>query len=287
MIVLENNEFKASIHPKGAELHSLFNKKLNLEYLWNGDAAYWPRRSPVLFPIVGGLKDDVFIYKDRTYHLIKHGFARDMLFETEKVSENKVTFLLKSNDETFKSYPFAFELRLHYELKKNAVQLTYEVRNPALSPMFFSIGAHPAFRVPLAEGAVYSDYFLRFEHRENSLRWLVDGNLLNSPVPYFRDQDKLFLKHDLFYEDALIFKDLKSDAISVLSDKTPHGIRYTFDGFPYMGIWAAKDAPFVCIEPWCGIPDSVMHDQHLEKKEGIIELPPLAKWSKGWEIECF
>lgn len=287
IVTLENDSLKASISPLGAELQSLFSKKFNLEYLWNGDEKYWPRHSPVLFPIVGGLKDDTFIYKGAKYSLIKHGFTRDTMFEVEKQTESSATFVLRSNDEMLKHYPFYFKLRLHYILEGDSIKLTYEVKNPSVTPMFFSLGAHPAFNVPLIPGTAYHDYYLQFQHKETSLQWKVDGNLLSNPVPYLTNQDKLVLRHNLFYDDAVIFKDLKSHYISILSEKTEHGIRYHFEGFPYMGIWAAKDAPFVCIEPWCGLPDSVNHNQDITKKEGIIELPPLEKWSKSWKVECF
>lgn len=287
MIILENDTFRASIHPRGGELQGLYSKKFALDYLWNGDPEVWPRHSPVLFPIVGGLLDDSFVYDGQTYTLIKHGFARDTDFEIEDQSEDSATFVLKSNEDTLKQYPFHFELRLKYTLKGDSVTLTYEVKNPSVTPMYFSLGAHPAFKVPLIEGTTYTDYYLQFEKEEHSARWELDGNILTHPVPYLVNQDKLPLKHDLFYEDVVIFKDLKSNFISIHSDKTTHGVRYHFDGFPYMGIWAAKDAPFVCIEPWCGIPDSQDHNKDLTKKEGIIELPPLETWSKSWRMECF
>ncbi len=287
MIILENEGCRASISPNGAELQSFYNKAFQLEYLWNGDALYWPRHSPVLFPIVGGLKDDSFLYEGQEYHLVKHGFARDMTFEVEKSTPSSATFFLKSNDETLKSYPFQFELRLIYQLGTNSITLTYEVKNPAVSPLFFSIGAHPAFNVPLVEGTAYEDYYLEFENKENSAAWSIDNNLIATPIPYLKGQDRLPLQHDLFYKDALVFKDLESDTISLRSDKTEHGLSYHFGDFPYMGIWAAKDAPFVCIEPWYGIADSVTHDKDLKKKEGIIELPPLEKWSRSWTVEFF
>lgn len=287
MIILENEGFRASISPNGAELQSFYSKAFQIEYLWNGDALYWPRHSPVLFPIVGGLKDDSFFYEGQEYHLVKHGFARDMIFEVEKSTPTSATFLLKSNDETLKSYPFQFELRLIYQLGANSITLTYEVKNPAAGPLFFSVGAHPAFNVPLVEGTVYEDYYLEFSKKENSAAWTIDKNLIATPVPYLKGQDKLPLQHDLFYKDALVFKDLESDTISLRSDKTEHGLSYHFGDFPYMGIWAAKDAPFVCIEPWCGIADSVAHDKDLKKKEGIIELPALEKWSRNWTVEFF
>lgn len=287
MITLENNEIKVSIKEVGAELAGLYSKKSNLEYLWNADEKHWPRHSPVLFPIVGGLIDDKFTYKGKEYSLIKHGFARDTTFELEKSSDTEATYVLKSNEETLSQYPFPFELRHTYRVEGNGVSLTYEVRNTGEDKMFFSIGAHPAFNVPLAPDTRFEDYYLEFEKVENSDQWTLNGNILVEPVPYFKDQKTLALKPELFYNDAVIFKDLKSEYIDIKSDKTPHYLRYTFKGFPYMGIWNAKDAPFVCIEPWCGIPDHQNHDQNIENKEGIVAIAPGETFSRTWTMQCF
>jgi galactose mutarotase-like enzyme len=161
------------------------------------------------------------------------------------------------------------------------------VENPSNETLYFSLGTHPAFNIPLVEGTVYTDYYLQFQQAENSVRHTLDGNILASTTPYLENQDKLPLKQSLFYEDAVIFKDLKSTTISIKTDKSPHGLNFTFEGFPYMGIWAATDAPFVCIEPWCGIADSATHNQKIEEKEGIIALSPAKTWSRSWSLECF
>lgn len=286
MINLENDSIKVSIKEVGAELASLFSKKTNLEYLWNADEKHWPRHSPVLFPIVGGLIDDKFKHNGNEYALMKHGFARDTAFELESKTDTEATYVLKSSEETLKQYPFPFELRHTYKVAGDAVSLTYNVKNTGSEKMFFSVGAHPAFNCPLVEGTDFTDYYLEFEKTENSDQWTLDGNILVAPVPYFKDQKTLPLKPELFYNDAVIFKDLKSEYIDIKSEKTPHFVRYTFKGFPYMGIWNAKDAPFVCIEPWCGIPDGKDHDQNIANKEGIIALEPGETFSRTWSMEC-
>ena len=286
MVTLENALIKATINPHGAELQSLYNKDTNLEYLWNGNAKYWPRRSPVLFPIVGALKDDTFIYKGKKYTLPRHGFARDMDFIKEAIYGDSCSLVLKSSEESLKNYPFEFLLRMKYQLNGNGITLTYEVENPAAEPLLFSIGAHPAFNVPLVKGTAYEDYFLEFNEEENAYRWTLKDNLIYSPVPYLENQTQLPLKQSLFVDDAIVFKDLKSTRISICSDKTIHGLHFDFAGFPYMGIWAAKNAPFVCIEPWEGIADAESHNQDLEQKEGIIKLEKGKKWSKSWSLIC-
>ncbi|MBC8051545.1 MAG: aldose 1-epimerase family protein [Sphingobacteriaceae bacterium] len=287
MITLENEIIKASIHSMGAELHSLYRKDSGLEYMWNGNPDFWPRHSPVLFPIVGGLLHDSFLYKGEAYTLAKHGFARDMEFQLESSSQESVSFILTDDQETLKSYPFHFLLRISYKLESDKIIVTYEVENTSDDTMYFSIGTHPAFNVPVTKGTVYTDYYLEFSETETSVRHNLDGNILTGTMPYLENTNKLPLKEDLFYNDAVIFKDLKSDTISIKTEKNPHGIRFNFAGFPSMGIWAAKDAPFVCIEPWCGLPDSAGHNQKIEEKEGIISLPAANKWSNSWSVECF
>jgi galactose mutarotase-like enzyme len=287
MIILENEYLKASISTRGAELQSMYHKGFGLEYIWNGKPEFWPKHSPVLFPVVGALKEDIFLYKGNKYRLPRHGFARDNEFEVEFLTPASASFLLRSTNETRKSYPFDFLLRLVYTLNGASLAVTYEIGNTSTEPMYFSIGAHPAFNVPLTQGSEYEDYYLEFEQQENSNRYTLNGNLVRAAVPYLDQQTILPLIPSLFYEDALIFKDLKSDRISLRNHKNAHGIHFYFSGFPYMGIWAAKDAPFVCIEPWCGIADSENHNQKIEEKEGIICLAPAHCWDREWCVECF
>jgi galactose mutarotase-like enzyme len=287
MITLENEYLKATINLHGAELSSLFFKVTNTEYLWNGDEQFWPRQSPVLFPIVGGLIDDTFTYKGKSYKLPKHGFARDVSFELEEASSERASFVLKSTEESLTYYPFKFLLRITYTLKGSKISIGYEVENPSEETLYFSIGAHPAFNVPLTDGSSYEDYYLEFEHEETAPRYILDGNIITADEPYLHHQRKLPLHAGLFYDDAIIFKNLNSKKIFLKNTRSQQGLAFSFEGFPYMGIWAAKDAPFVCIEPWCGIADFKGHNQKLEDKEGIISLAYEEKWAKNWSVECF
>ncbi|HEY0055556.1 MAG TPA: aldose 1-epimerase family protein [Pedobacter sp.] len=287
MITLENEYLKATINPHGAELSSLFLKSSETEFLWNGDATFWPRQSPVLFPIVGGLIDDTFIYKGKNYQLPKHGFARDVSFELGKASAERASFVLKSTEESLGYYPFEFLLRIIYTLNGSKISVEYEVENPANEILYFSIGAHPAFNVPLKKGSGYEDYYLEFEKEETTPRLILTGNIVAGSSPFFDQQKMLPLQASLFYNDALIFKNLNSTKISLKSNTSPQGLTFDFGGFPYIGIWATKDAPFVCIEPWCGIADFEGHNQKLEDKQGIIALPAGGDWKNGWSVECF
>lgn len=284
-----NDTISIKVSEKGAELQSVYHQQNRLEYLWSGDPVYWAKKSPVLFPIVGALKNNAYQYKGKEYQLDRHGFARNANFELIKKTDNSLTFSLKSNEQTKASYPFDFVFSVKYALQENKLQVTFIVENTGSENLLFSIGAHPAFAVPLVLGTKYEDYYLQFSQAEDADRWLVsaEGLIEITQTPLLKNENRLPLKKELFYKDALVFKHLQSDAISILSDKTLHGIKVSFSNFPYMGIWAAKDADFVCIEPWCGIADSVNASGNLEDKEGINTLAPKGKFEVGYEIEVF
>ena len=289
MICIENENLRVAIQPKGAELDSIVHKQNQIEYLWQGDAAFWGKKSPVLFPIVGTLKDNSFIYEGKKYNLPRHGFARDKTFIVEEHTTNKSVFLLKSDAESLKAYPFDFEFRLHYTLTDNSLSVTYDVKNTTNGDMYFSVGGHPAFRLPLVENTDYTDYFIELNRAETSGRYPLsnDGLLELTTNPFLENTDKISLKQSLFYADAVVLKHLTSNSMAIRSEKTPHGLRMTFEGFPYFGVWAAKNAPFVCLEPWCGIADSVNTTQELTEKEGINKLGQGERFEQIWTIELF
>ena len=287
--LIENNDIRVVIKADGAELDSIRHKGHQLEYLWQGDAAFWGKKSPILFPIVGGLKDNCFLYEGKTYHIPRHGFARDKTFTVEQRSADTATFLLTSDEASLKNYPFSFELRLHYVLKDNTLSVTYAVKNTGNGAMYFSVGGHPAFRVPLAAGADYTDYRIELNAAETIGRYPLSKNglLELNPDPFLENTDTIPLHPSLFYEDAVVLKHLSAQSMAIVSDKTPHGLRMTFEEFPYFGIWAAKDAPFVCLEPWCGIADSVNASQELTEKEGINVLVSGANFERTWAVAFF
>ncbi len=288
MITLENDYIKISLAAKGAELQGLFNKETKLEYLWNANPKFWAKHSPVLFPIVGSLKNNSFIYQGNHYELPRHGFARDHVFNFEKISESEGVFSLTQNADTLKVYPFYFELKLRYQLIDSKLKLTYEIENTGTSELLFSIGAHPAFAVPNTPDTIYEDYYLAFNADEKLTFWkLEDGLVAKETNDIELNAHKLKLTHDLFYNDALVFKNLQSNRISLLNTKNDNGLHFHFEEFPFFGIWAATDAPFVCLEPWCGVADGVNHNQELSSKEGIIKLDAGKNWSRFWEVECF
>lgn len=288
MILLENENVKVSFVQKGAELKSLIHKITKQEYMWSANPEFWAKTSPVLFPIVGALKGDTYTYKDENYTLDRHGFARDMVFDLEQISDCEVLFTLHDTADTWINYPFKFNLGIRYQLSASSLSCTYEVLNPGTEELLFSIGGHPAFAVPLQKQEQYGDYYLQFNKDEALQANKITDNLIADEITTIAlEEGKLALNHALFYEDALVFKNLKSDCIALLNSKNAHGFSFSCEDFPYFGIWSARDADFVCLEPWCGIADGIHHDGLLQNKEGIEKLMPQSTWRRSWEIDVF
>jgi galactose mutarotase-like enzyme len=289
MYYLSNDTLKIAIAAKGAELQSLYNTQTQLEYMWSGDAAFWGKKSPVLFPIVGGLKNNTYRYRNIAYTLPRHGFARDREFAVTAQTTDSITFTLQDDDETRLVYPFHFRFSIIYVINENTLSVTYLVENTRREPLYFSVGAHPAFSVPMVPGTEFTDFHLVFSENETTGKWPLskDGLILTSPIALLENSNTLALTKELFYSDALVCKQLKSSGISIISDKTDHGLQVTFGGFPYMGIWSAKNANFVCIEPWCGIADSVDGSGDITQKEGINLLSANTLFTRTWSVEVF
>lgn len=271
----------------GAELCSVLHSN-GIEYMWQAEKV-WSKHSPILFPIVGTLVNNTFIYDEQSYVLPRHGFAREMEFTPTLLSETEAQFTLSSNADTLKKYPFHFRLQIHYQLQEDNLTCTYMVENTGKQDMYFSIGGHPAFAVPILPTEKYSDYSLQFEQDEPLLRWkLQDGLLSTTTLPVVGQQsNRLPLRHQLFYEDAIVLKGLHSKSISIRSETGPHGVQFNIASFPHVGIWGAKDANFVCIEPWCGHADLVNHNQQLTTKEGIEKLEANGFWQRSWTAKFF
>ena len=289
MFLLEDRQLRIGVQSKGAELQSIFHKDNQTEYLWGGDPAFWGKHSPLLFPIVGTLRSNTYYYENKAYHLSRHGFARDREFTAEEQTADALTLLLRSDETSRAVYPFDFELRVRYRLNGGALATTYSVTNPAGVPLYFSIGGHPAFRVPLVSGTAYEDYYLEFEQAETAPRWPIsaDGLIGREPLDLLNDTNLLPLSKALFAKDALVFKGLRSQAVALRSARTERGLRFSYPGFPFLGIWAASGADFVCIEPWCGIADPVDSDQQLTQKEGINRLEGGQRFERTWTATFF
>lgn len=286
---LENDQIRVGIKSLGAELFSVAHKVHNLQYMWNADAAYWAKTSPVLFPIVGTLKSNVFSYRGKQYTLPRHGFAREMDFSIIRQSDYEVEFAIADTPSTLEKYPFHFSFSLIYAIRGSSLQVTYKVKNTGGELLYFSVGGHPAFATPLVKGTLYTDYYFQFNREETAPRWPIskDGLIENTPENFLKHSNKVQLDRDLFYQDAIVLKHLNSDSISLRNNINGNGLDFHFKGFPYLGLWAARNADFVCIEPWCGIADSVDHNQDITMKEGIESLEEGKQWTRSWSVEFY
>ena len=264
---------------KGAELISV---KLNdVEKIHDGES-FWNRHSPVLFPIVGKLKDNKTTIDGKVYEMSQHGFARDMNFE--KIGENE--YVLKSNKETLKKYPFEFELYISYKVVKNKIFTKYKVINKSNSQMIFGLGAHPAFVCEYTSGK----YRLEFEDIEDEIEvYQLDNGLLKEKpekASKFIKENRIFLDNKTFEKDAIIMKNIKSRKV-YLKTETKTILAVEFKEFPYLAIWSKPDAPFLCIEPWFNTADSVNSNGIFEEKEDLIELKPNQKFIAEYSIQFF
>ncbi|MFV7236623.1 MULTISPECIES: aldose 1-epimerase family protein [Flavobacterium] len=277
---IKNSNLNAEIKHLGAELVSL-KTNLNKEYIWEGNPDFWGKHSPILFPIVGTLKNNSFHYGRIEYHLSRHGFARDMEFELVDKKENSATFSIQSSEETLKMYPFAFELQIIYTLEENNLGIEYKVINNGKSPMPFSIGAHPAFALP----GKFENYSIAFEKDETLEYYLLENDLISNKTKKLEAQNKRIpLTYELFKNDALIFKTLESNSLTILENENPI-LRVHFEDFPSLGIWTKMNAPFLCIEPWFGYSDTNENFGNLFEKEGIQILQEKDTFKSKFSIE--
>lgn len=287
---LQNSTYQIGVQEHGAELCSFRNTQIHLEYIWQADPAIWARHAPVLFPTVGKLKNNQYTYQGKTYTLPQHGFARDFSFVLESKTENSLTFLLEQSEATLVDYPFNFRLYISYGLVGNALTVSYRVENSGNSELYFSLGAHPGFTCPLFPNEQFSDYYLELEQPETLERYLLDAGLQNGSTEAvsLENNTELPLTYELFEKDAVVLKNLKSQRISLRSRHHQHGLDFIFPDYPYFGIWTKeKNAPFICLEPWHGIADSVNSSGELTQKEGIIVLAPQQDFTCAYTIVVF
>jgi galactose mutarotase-like enzyme len=277
---ITNATLSIAINHKGAELISLQNTS-KVEFIWEGNPEYWGKHAPILFPIVGTLKNNTYSYNDVAYNLSRHGFARDMIFELIDKTESQAVFSLKSNQETMELYPFDFELQVKYLLVGAELKISYTVLNNNSESMYYAIGGHPAFALPDA----FEKYSLQFETDKILISHQLDNDLLSGKTMKIElSNGKLPLTYSLFEKDALIFKELQSKQIRLLHNNTPV-LNFKFYDFPNFGIWTKANAPFICLEPWVGYSDTLNASGSIIEKEGIQMLSGNTSKEYGFSIE--
>lgn len=289
MYSIANSKIKISVKKTGAELCEISSVKNKTNFMWDANPKIWGSFAPNLFPVIGALKNGGYIYENKIYTLPKHGFIRNN--NTVKCIEqtsNSLTFGLRYSDESLKIYPFKFDFTLSYLIKDNVIELVHTIKNLDDKTMYFSLGGHPAFKCPVYDSENYNDYALEFEHPENSKTHLINmTNGLISPKTktIFNNSAILPLKHDLFNDDALIFKDLKSKKVTLKSKTHGNILSVFYSDFEYLGVWAKPNGDYVCIEPWLGIADNENTNQNIKEKAGILTLEAGKTFKASYSIE--
>ncbi len=280
---LRSDKLSVSINSKGAELSSVVRD--DLEYIWNAKADVWPRHAPVLFPIVGRLKNNTYSHKGKSFTLPQHGFARDLEFALLDQTASEIRFGLKSNEKTRSIFPFEFDLVIAYSVIGDVITCMYEIQNPSSEDLFFSIGAHPGFATP--DGMQH--YMLKFKaDKQYEITLLNDGLLSDTKKKFHIHAGEVDLNSNLFDKDAMVFENSQIDDIELVSTKSGRGVELKCNGWPYFGIWSKRDCnEFVCLEPWYGITDHQESTGDILSKKGIIKVEAGKKFECSFSMRFF
>lgn len=278
--VLQKDNTQLHIKSLGAELCSLTVD--SREIIWPGNEQWWPRHSPVLFPLIGKSRGDQIHIDGKDYAMAQHGFARDMefLLDETKSTASTIGFVLYDSGESLQKFPFPFELHLNYTLLKNGVHLHYKVFNPGNRPLPFALGAHPAFILPETG---FKDLALNFSEIETGERHLLKNGLFNGETHRMGEGLRLILNESQFESDAIVFKGIKSRKVQLTGPE--YNLEMQFGGFTDFGIWTKQGcSDFLCLEPWYGFADSTKGPIPLEKRPGIHLLESGQAFEAFWQV---
>lgn len=278
LIHIQNENVSAEIETLGAELVS-FKGDDGFEHIWQGDKTYWGGHAPVLFPIVGALRDGRTRINGEWYEMNRHGVARRQEFTVVEQREDAVSLRIEATEETKRQYPFDFAFTVSYILTGSSITTQFKVENTGDEPMPFCVGGHPGFNLPVEADEVFEDYDIVFEKPETQECPEIDleSCLIDYDKIHFTldDADVIPLEHSLFYRDALVFSNLESTCVSLRSRKSGRGVMMEFSDFPMLGIWsAANDGPYVALEPWTGCATAVSESDEFTEKRGMRTLEP-------------
>lgn len=279
---IENEFLVVKSKEQGAELTSIVLKETGREYLWQAEDL-WQKHSPILFPVVGNLKNGKITVNKKDYALKNHGFARDLEFELIEKDQTSITYQLSSSNETLKVYPFNFNLFVTYTLKRHTLDVNFEVENTNQDTMYFSIGGHPAFNCN-SKDEEFSDYFLEFEKEETASIFRKDKLIADTGTPFLKNTRILKLDKKVFSKDALIFKNLQSSFVRLKNKDGTHEVKVTFEKFPVFIIWSKGDR-FVCLEPCFGCDDSEKSKGDISKKDKIVKLQAGEVFDNSYQIK--
>ena len=290
LYTIHNSDMTVTIDGLGAQLQSI-TAAGGTEYLWSGDPAYWSSRAPILFPYVGRLTDDTYTCDGRAYQMTRHGFARRTEFSVLTQGKDHITLYMEDSEESRKLYPFAFRFDVSYVLEGNTLVIVYAVESRDGRTMFFGLGGHPGFRVPLEEGRACTDYRLTFAQPCQPWQVLMSENYMISgreaPYPLENGVD-LPLRHDLFDRDAIILKHF-ARSVTLSAGEGTRGLTLSCPRMRYLGIWhqPKTDAPYVCLEPWVSLPSREGVVEDLSQQFDLVSLEPRQRYENRWTVTVF
>ena len=290
LYTIENDFLTVSVSDIGAEMQSIRSKD-GLEYLWQGDATYWDERALNIFPYVARLTDGIYEMDGKRYRLPIHGFAPKATFACKEQLPQRLVMELQDNPETYKQYPRHFSFSIIYQLQESNLLITYRVENRDTKTMYFGIGGHPGFNVPLENGLSFDDYQLRFKDacEPRRIEFSKDCFLTGITKAFtLQNGNVIPLQHAIFDQDAIVLQDMARE-VTLESPKGKHGITVSFPQMQYVGFWhwPKTDAPYVCIEPWCSLPATQDKMTVMEQQPDLIKLESGQIYQNNWSIHCF
>ncbi len=276
---IENDFIKVDVDSTGAELKSIkcIDDEMDLEYLWQLDPAIWERQAPLLFPVIGRLKDGEYVFENNTYEMQIHGFARFAEFEVKSSAQDEIVLKTRSNNETLKEYPFEFELEIGYKLDGYAIIKSHTATNKSDKTMYYEIGGHEGYNIALMSGERMEDYFISFPGMKSIETYTSDDDVMmnREKKEVELENGKLYLSPEVFKNDALIIDEFEQRRVILENDKNDRTVEVEFDDFKYLGLWTKyMRGNYICIEPWSSLPDCNYLGKELENKKDIRRLPP-------------
>jgi len=287
LIAIENKNLRGTIDTFGGELIALTDGYYN--YLWSGDEAFWIGRSPHLFPIIGTLKNNELITERHIFNIGKHGFLRNNEFSIYEKNNDSIVLFLKSNEETLKMYPFQFTFYVTHSLTEKGVITSYKIVNEDNKNIYFNVGGHVGVRCPLLVGEEFCDYEITFSKALTKAVYFPENDdpiNRESVVPFFNHCNSLELSHDYFKKGPMIIDSIEAKSLTLRSKKSSNGIKFSYEDFPVLALWTfgQKKAPYICLEPWHGLPAMVGDGEFCEKPY-ILELAPGEDKRLSYQIE--
>jgi len=273
MVTLKNDKLTVELSEYKAQIVSIKTND-GTEYMWQGGEGFWEGVAPNLFPIVGRLRDNYYTLDGKEYSMHFHGFAYLSTFNVVENDDTHVVFEIVDDQKTYESYPFHFSFKIAYDLADDVVSVKYIVENRDDKTMYYSVGGHPAFRVPLSKGGYFDQYYLEFDKECTPIGYGLtdDGFITGEKAPFSLIADKILplAGQEIFV--PTVFLENMDTTVTLKSNKTRRSVKVSYEGFRFLALWHDNNGPFMCIEPWTGTPDLLGNSRELKDKYAITAI---------------